>query len=76
MRITFFSKIGLVKERQKNYPYQQTLLLQKISKFPIDLWSAQVYLKPSKTPKIKFFAKVVNGENLLTIFAKCSILNV
>ena len=37
---------------------------------------AGVYLEPSRTYKMKLFAKIVSGFQLLTIFTKSSILGV
>ena len=37
---------------------------------------AEVYSESSQTSKMKLFAKRVNGLQLLTIFAKASILDV
>ena len=38
------------------------------------LWFTEEYLKPNRTSKMELFAKIVNGFQHLTIFAKCSIL--
>ena len=44
--------------------------------FYMNMGNSEICLEPSQTPRTEFFAKIVNGWNLLTITTKSPILDV
>ena len=73
-RFWILEQIKFTKEKEKKYLTRWLLKLKMLNSQKLFLKLLVTFLEPSQTSKMELFVKIVNGNKLLTIFAKSSIL--